>query len=66
MSIREPIKVVGTVLSESASGTKILTISTKTVEIELEFSPEQWRKLEESAGWHRRDLSPYTNGVAHK
>jgi hypothetical protein len=63
MSIKPPIEVQSAIVSATAHGTKIITISSMNGVFEFEFSRNEWEKLSESAGWHRRDL-PHVNGVS--
>jgi hypothetical protein len=57
MSLKEPIHVQTVVLTESPDGTRLLSISSKTGPLELEFSAEVWKRLSESARWF------YSNSV---
>jgi len=51
------IAVQGTFVAVRADGTWVLTVSTKTSPVELEFTPEAWAKLAESARWCKGNLA---------
>ena len=57
MSLKEPIHVQTVLLSETSDGKRLLSISSKTGPLDLEFSAEVWKQLSDSAKWF------YTNHV---
>jgi hypothetical protein len=62
------IEVQAVTLVESPGGKHLLSITSKTGAMELEFSRELWERLADTAKWFEKRvtvLSPTTNGV-HK
>ena len=51
------ILVQGTSVAVRADGMLVLMVATKTSPVELEFTPEAWMKLAESARWFK-DIAP--------
>lgn len=52
------IRAQGTAVSVLADGTRVLVVTTKTSPVEIEFTPEEWEKLAESARWFEKKETP--------
>lgn len=55
------IAVSQTVLRKAQDGKRILSVSSKVGEFDLEFSAELWSRLSETAQWFEKH---HVNGVA--